>query len=171
MRAKQRLAAESAQAQHSTLDHELSGRPFDGFRELLASPYARSQAWFILLMSWVSTVAYFFQTDLIARSFQALESRAQAIADIDLVVNILSALILIFGLGRLVQRFGVTAGLVLNPIIMVIAFLAIAFSPVWSCTTANRDASSRRTIKHGKRNSKCDGIWKGPLSKRVPTAV
>jgi AAA family ATP:ADP antiporter len=129
VRAKQRLAAESAQAQHSTLDHELSGRPFDGFRELLASPYARSQAWFILLMSWVSTVAYFFQTDLIARSFQALESRAQAIADIDLVVNILSALILIFGLGRLVQRFGVTAGLVLNPIIMVIAFLALALAP------------------------------------------
>ena len=74
-------------------------------------------------------MAYFFQTDLIARSFQALESRAQALADIDLVVNVCSALILILGLGKLVQKFGVTAGLVLNPIIMVLAFLGVALSP------------------------------------------
>jgi AAA family ATP:ADP antiporter len=36
----------------------------------------------------------------------------------------------LFGTGRLIERFGVSMGLLLNPIIMVIAFLAIAFSPV-----------------------------------------
>ncbi len=58
-----------------------------------------------------------------------MEGRAQAIADIDLVVNIATAVILIFGLGRLVQRFGVTAGLVLNPLIMLLAFAAVAIAP------------------------------------------
>jgi AAA family ATP:ADP antiporter len=129
MRAKQSLRASSEQTQRSTLDHGLSGNPFDGFSELFKSAYARRQGLFILLMTWVNTVAYFLQTDLIARSFQALESRAQAIADIDLVVNACSAVILVFGLSRLVQKFGVTAGLLLNPIVMVLAFLAVAASP------------------------------------------
>jgi AAA family ATP:ADP antiporter len=83
----------------------------------------------MLLMTWVNTVAYFFQTDLITRSFNAITSRTEAIADIDLVVNVCTAAILIFGLGRYMQRFGVTAGLVLNPLLMVGAFLATALSP------------------------------------------
>jgi AAA family ATP:ADP antiporter len=74
-------------------------------------------------------VAYFCQTDLVARHYAAIAGRAQAIADIDLVVNIATALVLLLGLGRIVQRFGVTAGLVLNPLLMVAAFLAAALSP------------------------------------------
>jgi AAA family ATP:ADP antiporter len=80
-------------------------------------------------MTWVNTVAYFCQTDLIARTYTAIASRAQAIADIDLAVNIGTAVILFLGLGRIVQRFGVTAGLVLNPLLLAIAFLVTALSP------------------------------------------
>jgi ATP:ADP antiporter, AAA family len=128
VRAKQTLRL-STQSQPSRLDHALPGNPFEGFRELFKSSYARSQGLFVLLMTWVNTVAYFFQTDLVARNFPSIVGRTQALADIDLVVNICSAVILIFGLGRLVQRFGVTAGLVLNPVIMVLAFLGLAWSP------------------------------------------
>ena len=39
-------------------------------------------------------------------------------------------LIQLFGTGRFIKRFGVTTGLMLNPVIMVVAFLAVAFSPV-----------------------------------------
>jgi AAA family ATP:ADP antiporter len=35
-----------------------------------------------------------------------------------------------FGTGRLIRRFGVGTGLLVNPVIMVIAFLAVLFSPV-----------------------------------------
>jgi AAA family ATP:ADP antiporter len=115
--------------QVSTLDHGLRGNPFEGFTELLRSPYALSQAAFVLLMSWVSTVAYYFQTDLVARAFGAIAARAQAIADIDLAVNICTAVILIFGLNRLLRRFGVTGGLVLNPLLMLLAFLGLALAP------------------------------------------
>jgi AAA family ATP:ADP antiporter len=52
-----------------------------------------------------------------------------AIADIALVVNVCAALILILGLGRYVQRFGVTSGLLLNPLIMMVAFLGLVLSP------------------------------------------
>jgi AAA family ATP:ADP antiporter len=95
----------------------------------LKSRYVLGQAAFILLMTWVNTVAYFCQTDLIARTYTVIASRAQAIADIDLVVNIGTAAILFLGLGRIVQRFGVTVGLILNPLLLGITFLVTALSP------------------------------------------
>jgi ATP:ADP antiporter, AAA family len=129
MREKTRLQLIGAAVQPTTLDHDLEGKALDGFFELLRSAYTRHQAAFILLMTWVNTVAYFLQTDVIAHAFSADASRAVAIADISLVVNVLAAIILLFGLGRYVQRFGVTAGLILNPIIMAVAFIGLALSP------------------------------------------
>lgn len=129
MREKARLQTSSGEAQQSTLDHALKGNAFDGFGQLLKSRYVLNQAAFMLLMTWVNTVAYFCQTDLVARTYTAIASRAQALADIDLVVNIFTAVILLLGLGGIVKRFGVTAGLILNPVLMVMAFLAAAFSP------------------------------------------
>ncbi len=129
MREKHRLRESGEEVQRSTLDHGLGGKPFHGFGELIKSAYTRNQALFMLLMTWVNTVAYFLQTDVIAQAFSAVEARAMAIADISLLVNICSAVILTFGLGRFVQRFGVTAGLVLNPIIMLVAFVGLALSP------------------------------------------
>jgi ATP:ADP antiporter, AAA family len=129
MREKERLRRAGEGGQATTLDHDLAGGALDGFRELLRSAYSRHQAAFILLMTWVNTVAYFLQTDVISQAFSGVAARAVAIADISLVVNVLAAIILLFGLGRYVHRFGVTAGLILNPIIMVIAFVALALSP------------------------------------------
>jgi AAA family ATP:ADP antiporter len=129
MHEKERLQRLGEGGQSTTLDHDLAGGALDGFRELLRSAYSRHQAAFILLMTWVNTVAYFLQTDVISQAFSGVAARAVAIADISLVVNVLAAIILLFGLGRYVHRFGVTAGLILNPIIMVIAFVALALSP------------------------------------------
>lgn len=129
MREKGRLRIHGDHAQQSTLDHALLGNVFEGFSRLWKSRYVFNQAAFMLLMTWVNTVAYFCQTDLVARTYTAIAGRAQAIADIDLVVNIFTAVILFMGLGRIVQRFGVTAGLVLNPLLMVAAFVAAALSP------------------------------------------
>jgi ATP:ADP antiporter, AAA family len=129
IREKEQLQRNSDEAQQSTFDHSLRGNALDGFRQVFSSPYVMNQAAFMLLMTWVNTVAYFFQTEMIAHAFTAIEARAQALADIDLIVNVCTALILTFGLGRFVQRFGVTAGLLLNPLIMIAAFIGIVVSP------------------------------------------
>jgi ATP:ADP antiporter, AAA family len=115
--------------QRSTLDHALPSNPFEGFGEILRSAYTRNQALFFFLMTSVNTVAYFFQTDIIAREISGIAGRAVAVTDIALWTNILAALILIGGMGRFIQRFGVTAGLLANPIIMIVAFVVIALSP------------------------------------------
>ncbi|MEZ5566030.1 MAG: MFS transporter [Gammaproteobacteria bacterium] len=129
MREKSRLQTDHVETQTSTLDQKLSGNPFAGFSALFESGYIMNQALFIMLMTWVATVAYFLQTDLISQAFSDIADRTVALADIDLAVNILSALLLVFGVGRFVTRFGVTAGLFLNPVIMALAFVAIALSP------------------------------------------
>ncbi|HXS26856.1 MAG TPA: MFS transporter [Steroidobacteraceae bacterium] len=120
---------QSGEAQRSTLDHALPGNPFEGFGEVLKSAYSRNQAAFMFLMTWVATVAYFFQTEIIASSVSGVAGRAVAVADIALAVNICSAVILIGGLGRFIQRFGVTASLVATPVIMMAAFVVVALSP------------------------------------------
>jgi AAA family ATP:ADP antiporter len=97
---------------------------------LLRSRYLLLLALFLLLMTWISTIVYFQLGDLITRAFPNRDARTQAYGLIDLAVNSTAVLIQLFGSGRIIGRFGVKAGLLLNPIIMVIAFLAIAFSPV-----------------------------------------
>ena len=127
---KDRLLALGGEAQRSSLARPLPGNPFDGFRRLLRSPYLLLLALFLLLMTWISTIVYFQLGDLITHAFASKEARTQAYGQIDLAVNSCALLIQLFGTGRLIARFGVGTGLLLNPIIMVLAFLAIAFSPV-----------------------------------------
>jgi ATP:ADP antiporter, AAA family len=127
---KQKLLAEGVEAQPTSLEHRLKGNPFDGFRLLLQSRYLLLLAAFLLLMTWISTIVYFQLGDLITKAFPSREARTQAYGMIDLTVNSFAVLIQLFGTGRIIARFGVNIGLLLNPIIMVVAFLAIAFSPV-----------------------------------------
>jgi AAA family ATP:ADP antiporter len=117
-------------AQRTTLEHRLTGNPFDGFQLLFRSRYLLLLALFLLLMTWISTIVYFQLGELITKSFTSKDARTQAYGLIDLIVNSGALLIQLFGTGRLIVRFGVNLGLLLNPLIMIVAFLAIALSPV-----------------------------------------
>jgi AAA family ATP:ADP antiporter len=127
---KIRFAATDATAQKTTLTRRLGGNPFDGFTLLLRSPYLAMIALFLLMMTWISTVIYFQLGDLISHEFASRAARTRAYAVIDLATNSGAVLIQLFGTGRFIRRFGVTAGLLANPVIMLVAFMAIAFSPV-----------------------------------------
>ena len=129
-REKRRLGAAGGDVQKTTLDRTLGGNPLEGFALLFRSPYLLMIGLFILLMTTISTIIYFQLGDLITKAFPSREARTQAYAVIDLAVNGTTVFLQLFGTGRLIERFGVTAGLLLNPIIMVFAFLAVAFSPV-----------------------------------------
>jgi AAA family ATP:ADP antiporter len=127
---KRKLATSSQEAAPTTLDRKLGGNPFDGFVLLFRSRYLLMIALFLLLMTWISTVIYFQLGDLISKEFASRAARTQAYATIDLATNSIAVLIQLFGTGRFIRRFGVTTGLLVNPVIMVIAFLAVAVSPV-----------------------------------------
>lgn len=127
---KKELSQDNGAAQKTSLEHRLGGNPFDGFVLLFRSRYLLMIALFILLMTWISTVIYFQLGDLISKEFASRAARTQAYATIDLATNSIALLVQLFGTGRFVKRFGVTTGLLLNPIIMVLAFLAVAFTPM-----------------------------------------
>jgi AAA family ATP:ADP antiporter len=129
IREKRRLQEANEESQLSSMDRKLHGSFLDGFRVLFSSSYQINQALFILFMTWISTIGYFLQTDLIGKAFTDMASRTQALADIDLAVNICSAVVAIFGLSRVIARVGVTGSLVLNPILMAISFVLMVFSP------------------------------------------
>lgn len=129
IREKRRLQAAHAETQASTMDHALSGTFFDGFRATFTSPYHVNQALFIMLMTWIATIGYFLQTEMISKAFAGLSERTQALADIDFVVNLVSAIVAMFGVSRFIARFGVTGGLLINPLLMVISFVLMALSP------------------------------------------
>ncbi|MBL8985429.1 MAG: MFS transporter [Gemmatimonadetes bacterium] len=128
---KKRLMAAGAQVQNTTLDRKLEGNPFDGFKLLFQSKYLLLLAAFLLLMTWISTIVYIQLGDLITKTFESREARTQAYATIDLVVNSLTVFLQLFGTGRIVKRFGVTTGLLVNPVIMVLAFLGVVSAPVF----------------------------------------
>jgi AAA family ATP:ADP antiporter len=129
IREKERFRKDRQETQASTLDHQLEGSLLDGFRALFTSPYLMNQAAFMVLMTWIATVGYFLQTELVASAFSDLADRTKVLADIDLVVNLCSAAVAMFGLSRFIKRFGVTGSLVLNPILMVVSFVLMALSP------------------------------------------
>jgi AAA family ATP:ADP antiporter len=124
------VAASGSEGQSTNINHRLGGNPLDGFLLLLKSPYLLLIAGFLLLMTFISTVVYTQLGDLMTKAFTDRNARTQVYALIELVVNSLAVVIQLIGTGRIIKRFGVTLGLMLNPIIMVFAFLAIAFSPV-----------------------------------------
>ncbi len=127
---KRKLAAAGEEGQKNTLNHSLGGNPFDGFTLLFRSRFLLLIALFLLLMTWISTAIYFQLGDLIGKEFDSPAARTQAYASIDLATNSFAMLIQMFGTGRFIQRFGVTTALLLNPLIIVLAFLAVVFSPV-----------------------------------------
>jgi ATP:ADP antiporter, AAA family len=131
VREKARLRTLSGEIQRTRLDHRLPGNALSGFKLLLHSRFMLGQAAFMVLMTWVATILYFLQTDFIAKAYADTARRTVAFADVDLFVNICSAIILIFGLGRVLRRFGVTASLLLTPILMAAACFGVIIAPTF----------------------------------------
>jgi AAA family ATP:ADP antiporter len=146
IREKSRMQAEHRETQKSTMDHELRGNLLDGFTTIIKSPMLLSQAAFMLLMTWISTIGYVLQTDIVQHAFSDLALRTRALSEIDLVVNLVSALVAMFGLSRFITRFGVTGSLVVNPILMAISFVLMALSPTLLMLQAMQ--ATRRVIQY-----------------------
>jgi AAA family ATP:ADP antiporter len=127
---KYKLRVSAAEAQRTSLDRRLGRNPLEGFALLVRSGYLRSLALFVLLMTFISTIVYVQLGDLITHAYSSPVARTHAYAAIELWVNGITVLIQLLGTGRLIARFGMKFALLLNPVIMVCAFLAIAFSPV-----------------------------------------
>jgi AAA family ATP:ADP antiporter len=86
-------------------------------------------ATFILLMTFVSTILYFQQANLVAEVFSDRGERTAFFAKVDLAVNVLTVLLQVYLTARIVKWLGVGLTLALVPIAMTMGFLAFGLYP------------------------------------------
>jgi AAA family ATP:ADP antiporter len=107
----------------------ISGNAWSGMKAVFASPYLLAIAFFILLMTFVSTMLYFQQAHLVAEAFTDRGVRTAFFAKVDLAVNILTVVFQVYLTARIVKWLGVGLTLAMVPIATAAGFLALGFYP------------------------------------------
>ncbi|HET8691513.1 MAG TPA: MFS transporter [Steroidobacteraceae bacterium] len=107
----------------------IGGNPFAGLWKVLSTPYLGGIAVFIFLMAGVNTVLYVQQAGLLEVNFPDRDARTAFLGRIELVMSVTTLLLQFFAVGRLTQRAGVAAMIVVVPLFVAAGFLLISASP------------------------------------------
>jgi AAA family ATP:ADP antiporter len=109
---------------------KIGGNPFAGFKMFVTNPFLLAIGAFIFLYTAVGSFVYFEQKNLLALYADTRAERAVILAQVDLVVNILTFLIGMFATSRIVARLGMPATLALVPVFIVAGLIILAFAPI-----------------------------------------
>jgi AAA family ATP:ADP antiporter len=117
-------------------DSGMGGSWVAGFMLLARSPYLAGIALWVALLSLAGTFLYFQQANLVAAASDDPAVRTRIFASIDLAVGIATLLIQGFATGRLITRFGTGPAAAFLPLVFMLGFAALAFSPVLAVVIA-----------------------------------
>ncbi|MBT8050870.1 MAG: MFS transporter [Xanthomonadales bacterium] len=107
----------------------IHGNALSGMKAVFSSPYLAGIAAFIALMTFVSTMLYFQQANLIYEAFADRGERTAFYAKIDLAVNILTLVFQLYLTVRIVRWLGVGVTLAAIPVAMAAGFFALGIWP------------------------------------------
>lgn len=107
----------------------IGGGTFRGISRTFNSPFLRGIAAVLVCTSALSTVLYFAQAEIVARSFSTAAERTHLFASIDLGVNSLAILLQLFAAGPLIRRFGVGGALSAVALLVTLGFAGLAAFP------------------------------------------
>lgn len=115
----------------------IGGRFWDGIVAVLRSPYLLNISFLMLLYTITTTFIYFEQAE-ITRAVFATDSagRTRYFANVDLLVNTITAVVQLFATGKLLRYLGVGMALILVPLLSMVGFAALAFWPTLSVLAA-----------------------------------
>lgn len=114
-------------------DKPLAGDALSGMRAVFASPYLLGIAAFIALMTFASTILYFAQSDLVYEAMTDRGERRAFLAQIDIVVNILTICFEVYLTARIIKWLGVAITLALVPFAVAGGFVALGIWPtLWT---------------------------------------
>lgn len=116
----------------SGAERPIGGSVWAGISHVFRSPYLLGICAFMLLHAVTATFVYFQQADITLHQFHDRGARTAFFAWVDVAVNLLTIGIQIFLTGRLLKWFGVGITLALLPVISLIGFLWMGFTPVLS---------------------------------------
>lgn len=109
-------------------DRPIGGNLFGGVTLILRSPYILGISLFVVMISTVNTLLYFEQLRLVEIAYPVVTDRTRIFARLDWIVQGLTVLSQVFLTGRIAKKFGVKALVTFAPVIMIVGFLALAFS-------------------------------------------
>ncbi len=109
---------------------KLGGSSWSGFSTLIKDPYLLAIAVFICLYTFISTIFYVAQVDLVRAAFETREARYAVNAIVDGVVNGLAIFTQLFVTSRLAGRWGLVFLLACMPAFMIFAFFSLSAFPV-----------------------------------------
>ncbi|WP_024656089.1 MFS transporter [Pseudomonas syringae USA007] len=125
------LSRTDAQATRMAQGHRrMGGSMLAGLTLIARSPYLLGLVLFMLLHTTAATFLYFEQGRIVAGSYSDVASRTQFFAVIDLIVSALTLTFQLLLTGPLIRRVGVGGALVALPVVTLVAFTAMALSPV-----------------------------------------
>ncbi|OAJ50557.1 NTP/NDP exchange transporter [Pseudomonas marginalis] len=108
----------------------MGGSMLAGLTLIARSPYLLGLVLFMLLHTTAATFLYFEQGRIVAGRYADVASRTQFFAVIDLIVSALTLTFQLLLTGPLIRRVGVGGALVALPVVTLVAFTAMALSPV-----------------------------------------
>ena len=126
MRVHADLAAAGDAAAQARTTRGVGGNPFAGVSIVLKSPYLLGIALFVIMISTANTILYFEQLRLVKDMFDDPEQRTQMFARIDFIVQTLTVISQLLITGRVAHKLGVTALLVILPLMVMGGFLLLA---------------------------------------------
>jgi AAA family ATP:ADP antiporter len=113
-------------------ERPIGGMVWSGITHEFRSPYLLGISGYMLLYSITSTILYFQQADLAAHHFHGSAARTAFFAQLDLAVNVLTIFVQCFFTSQLLRRLGIGLTLAMPPVISVVGFAALGFSPLIS---------------------------------------
>lgn len=122
------LAPDATQARRQPL----GGSPFAGASQMLRSPFLLGSAVFVVLLAATTTFLYFEQARLVAATFPDRVAQTRVFGVIDVIVQALAIMTQLFLTGRIAQRFGMSALLVMVPLLVAGGFVWLALAPTFA---------------------------------------
>lgn len=110
-------------------DKAIQGNAWSGMRAVFSSPYLAGIAAFIALMTFVSTMLYFQQANLVYEAIADRGERTAFYAKIDLAVNVLTLVFQLYLTARIVRWLGIGVTLAAIPVAMAAGFFALGVWP------------------------------------------
>ena len=112
------------------LKDKVGGSAWSGFSTLIKDPYLLAIAVFVILYTFISTIFYVAQVDLVRAAFETREARYAVNAIVDGIVNGLAIFTQLFVTSRIASRWGLVFLLACMPAFMAMAFISLSAFPV-----------------------------------------
>jgi len=125
-----RRAGEGQKTLRAEGPSRVPGNAWSGIGLVFASPYLRTIAAYIFLMTFASTVLYFQQAELVGQAFTDRGARTVFFARIDLAVNILTIGAQMFLAAHVLRWLGIGLSLAFLPALAFLGFLGLGTYPL-----------------------------------------